>query len=206
MLNIQIPTIIDVSEHWETISRHARASCLDGKSSIIHDRAERRSRLWRDALVGHSGELALSLYMFGHPHAYVKSRLEREKNPWAGDGGTDLPGTRLDVKTSYLGPGKSPSGYALFVRPREFHQETVYVLGTMTVLRSPFKAYVGLVGWMPGKEYHQFKQSYTYHGEKIQGVPIQQLYPMMPLRWDGVTYLDAYPATHQHGGIEDEAV
>lgn len=194
------PLVIDLTEHWSVIKHFANETRLGGKSCVHADQKIRSERLWRDQLVGHSGEAALHLYTHGSIEGYIKNRTERGKSPWTGDGGTDMPGAKVDIKCSYLPPGKDPGGFTLFVRDREFHENTVYYMGMMTCIRSPFQVYVTLAGWIPGEEYLAMSEQYDFNGDLVAGVPVTKLYRVVPIRWSGVTYMDL-PKTHLSKGV-----
>jgi hypothetical protein len=190
------PTIIDLTAHWNIIKQFANASMVGGKSHIIINDEERKQRLWRDQLVGQSGEAALHLYTSGSIQAYIDSRSARGYRTKANDGGTDLPRAQVDIKCSNLPPGKHPGTYTLFVRDKEFNENTLYYFGLMTCVRAPFQVYVMIAGWVHGSEYIDKARPYEFNGETVVGVPFGDLYPTPPIKWDGVKYLKELPYTH----------
>lgn len=189
-------TIIDLTEHWNTIKKYADASMIGGKSHIILDDEERKQRLWRDQLVGQSGEAAIHLYTSGSIQGYIDSRSARGYRSRSNDGGTDIPGAQVDIKCSNLPPGKHPGSFVLFVRDKEFNPNTLYYLGLMTCVRSPFQVYVMIAGWVHGSEYIDKAKPYEFNGDPVAGVPISDLHPAPPIRWNGVKYLKELPYTH----------
>lgn len=147
-----------------------------GGYSNLRSPVDRMNHLSEDQLVGFSGEYALSLYWCGTStmfltHAFYSHVYGFSENKVRGDGGIDLPGTNVDIKTSKLKPGKLISDYHLWVRPREYKPNTIYVLGVMDVE----KCVVYLVGWEVGARL-------VFTGERYEAVA-RNLRPMMPVRW-----------------------
>ena len=124
----------------------AHAAELGGYSCVRS--GSRLPELQVDQFVGQLGECALSIQQTGSVGAYLRNRRIRNADPHRGDDGRDLLGGNIDVKTSLMRSNKDPLQYHLLVRPRERHEENVYVLGLVPAL--PVReAWVWLVGWCP---------------------------------------------------------
>lgn len=91
-----------------------------------------------DQVTGQYGELALHKLFYDNDddsglHYYLKQREIRNANKYEGDSGSDLwaeedLGFKLDSKTSTMRRSKNPLDYNLIVRPRDLHDNTVYIL------------------------------------------------------------------------------
>lgn len=130
---------------WALASYHAGRAELGGVSRVRG--SDRAASLVEDQLVGQLGTLALHKYLYGTTERYVFSRHAQNRFPDQGDGGEDLPGANVDVKTSVMRYGQDPWRYNLCVRPRERHADWVYILGLVS------KEYVTdrlvhLLGWI----------------------------------------------------------
>lgn len=109
----------------ERIRSNAEKAWINGAS---HIRGGDRSRMGpEDQLVGQLGEYAIAKY-FGVDESYFARREEINRNPYVGDGGSDLVGFNVDVKTSLMRASSNPMKYNLLVRPKELHADTAYVL------------------------------------------------------------------------------
>lgn len=116
---------------WE----NAKRASLGGRSEV-RNRTDRKENLDVDQMVGQLGECALALCMTGNINAYVQHRKECNEHPELGDKGIDLPGLRIDVKTSLLRyPEIYPEDYHLFGRPRERHDGHTYVFALIPTPR-----------------------------------------------------------------------
>lgn len=120
---------------------NAREAELGGRTWVRDYRDPRYTAT--DSEVGQLGEAALSKFLTGNIEAYKQSRAIRNADRWEGDGGIDLPGTKLDIKTSLARQGLD-FAYHLWVREKEYHQDNLYVLGIVEALD------VFLLGWYPG--------------------------------------------------------
>jgi len=122
---------------------HARRAEIGGKSQVRADM--RASTLSEDQLTAQAGEAALSKFLTGSIAAYHQTRLVREREPSRGDNGCDLLDIPIDVKTSRMRAGYQL--YHLWVRPREYHPNTIYILALMPLQRDDV---VQMIGWMQG--------------------------------------------------------
>lgn len=162
-------------EHADAARRHAGVSSFGGESNIFRG-AERQTRCLSDNVVGHLGQVALHLYLFGGLERYEMSRWVQNQFPRIGDGGVDALGLRLDVKTSDVRTGLALLGHRLLVRPKERHAENVYVLA---LLQSPF---VHLIGWARDTDLPQSPSTEgVFAGAYV--LPARMLHPLLPLRY-----------------------
>lgn len=127
------------------IEEYARDAQLGGKSNIRT--SDRHSMLSCDQLTGQLGEAALSKYISGNIELYKKTRQERNKNKWIGDGGADLIGYNIDIKTSVARRGIN-FFYHLWIREREYNQSTLYILAIVP----ENEKCVYLLGWCYGRD------------------------------------------------------
>lgn len=125
-------TVVD-EDSWKRIEKNAEAAWIDGKSHVRG--SDRSAKGLEDQLVGQIGEWALAKFC-GQTETYFSRREEINRNPYSGDGGTDLLGFAVDVKTSLMRASRSPLKYNLAVRPGERHPGTIYVLGLVDSLSS----------------------------------------------------------------------
>jgi len=107
----------------------------------------------------------------------VEDYLQRLKLT-GGDGGQDLPGLNVDVKTT-AARAMNPAHFSLIVSPKEYHAETVYILALAQ--RNGEGMSVGLVGWDQlvdkdlRKNGQEFAGKYVAHSSTLNHFP--------PLRW-----------------------
>lgn len=173
----------------QRIARHAE---IGGRSRISAGE-ERAEYLSEDQLVGQLGTYAAVVQLCGSARPYVRAREIANADPTRGDGGSDVPGTNLDVKTSLARvPGREPEDYYLIVRPAEMHRGWVYVLALVVSLFGHY-AVVSLVGWaatedFPGAPVYggEFSGAYVLPGRKLNPIP--------PVRWPKVEYARRWAA------------
>ena len=182
------PTIPLGHGHLRLARKHAAKSALGGTSHVRPDTDARQDNLGVDQLTGHLGNLALSLYWYGTTHPYVMGRTLQDKFPTVGDGGSDLPGLNVDVKTSLIRkPDPTLQDYNLIVRPRELHPGTVYVLCLIERQEYPpdnAACLAHLMGWADARtlenagvaSYGTFAGAFT--------IPAMQLTPLPPLTYE----------------------
>lgn len=143
------------------VKANARSCWLGGASHVrSSDRTE-----WGevDQLVGQLGEFALARFL-GDPDAYHRRRSEINKDPWKGDDGSDFPGLRIDVKTSFMRVrDRSPLQYTLVVRPAERHSENIYVLAVVTEMHEE-SCMVKLVGYARDEEFGPARTNGVFAG------------------------------------------
>lgn len=137
---------VELSKYDLNLAQHHATKAQLGGVSRVRAAEDRQATLVQDQLVGQLGTLALTKYLYGTTERYLFSRYYQNKTPHEGDGGEDLPGTNVDVKTSVMRYGQDPVQYNLCVRPREVHQGWVYVLA---LVPKDFESnrVVHLMGW-----------------------------------------------------------
>jgi len=176
MQPIRIPvssTMLDVAR------RFAEAACMGGSSSVRG--SDRLERLMEDQTVGQLGQMALAIWKDGHLGEYLIQRAAANTYPTHGDGGADLVGSNVDVKSSLMRASSDWSAYRLPVRPAEMHDGWVYVLA----LVEPDLSAVLLVGFATSTE--------VSAGGLEQGGPFAGAYtmaaadlrPLPPIDWRG---------------------
>lgn len=130
---------------WNLATYHAGKAEVGGVSRV-RSTADRTATLVEDQLVGQLGTIALHKYLYGTTERYILSRHVQNQFPDVGDGGEDLPGANVDVKTSVMRYGQNPYAYNLCVRPRERHPDWVYLLA-LVPNDYVVNRVVQLVGW-----------------------------------------------------------
>jgi len=181
-----VETIVLRAEDVAVCRENARLACLGGRSSVRG--ADRAAALKVDQFVGQLGNAALSIYLTGSTDAYARTRREANETPWRGDGGSDLLGLPLDIKTSLMRCSRDPYDYRLIVRPAELHDGHTYVLGLVehpawsgSTLRDMGEATVHLVGWARREGLGSPEASGMFAGACVLGAHL--LNPMMPVGW-----------------------
>lgn len=130
-------------EHVPFILANAKKAEIGG---ISHIRTKnRQSCLSEDQLVGQISTYCASLILTGSSKGYFAAREKANRNPFAGDNGVDIIGlNNVDVKSSLMRRSQNPLDYRLLVRPKERHQNWIYVL-CLVPKKQPYQCYV--VGW-----------------------------------------------------------
>ncbi len=124
---------------------HLAGNAEIGGKSWVRSGGERATKLSEDQLVGLLGHMAASVKIFGTAAPFLEARREADLDPFTGDGGSDLPGN-IDVKSSLIRNVKRPlRQYFLPVRPREFHDDHVYVLCLVQMGRESARVFI--MGW-----------------------------------------------------------
>lgn len=173
---------IDISKYdWNLAQYHARKAELGGVSQV-RTGVERAAALPQDQTVGQLGTLALVKYLYGTTERYLFARSAQNRTPHDGDGGQDIIGANLDVKTSVMRYGQDPTKYNLCVRPRERHAEWVYVLALVPKDYEDNRV-VHLVGWCSDE---QLPLTPAADGPLAGAyvVPAGALVPLPPIRYD----------------------
>lgn len=163
------------------IRRMACAAEVGGRSQV-REGAARSDNLSIDQLVGQIGTYVGCKYFQGDNKDYRISRYYANKAPTVGDGGADITGSNLDFKTSKIrNPEKELLTYKLLVRPRELHDNWVYVLILVSEITDT-GAVAHILGWadtqmLPSKP----ESSGMFSGAYL--LEAQDLKPLPPLRW-----------------------
>jgi hypothetical protein len=163
------------------LSQVARTKML-GLSSNIHKDKITRKKLWENQLVGYMGQMKVIEHLTGTNLLFYQDVEELGSKP-VGDGGSDIPGGRLDVKTTLMRNSPNWGTYHLLVRPKEFHEDTVYVQCLVSSYSSS-GAKGMIVGWLYSDEI----RGRCMKDEKRFGdaycVPVTNLHPFMNCRWE----------------------
>ena len=131
---------------------------------------ERIKELMQDQITGMSGQFALSKYWTGSPYWFQMQRFFANQYPALGDGGCDLPGSNLDVKTSLIRTQLPKLEHHLWVRPNEYKPDTVYILGLLE--QADHTQCVHLIGWAKGSELTKDEQGrYGIDGDDLHELP-----------------------------------
>lgn len=126
-------------------------ACALGGTSHIRGASDRAASLTEDQVIGQLGTIAMHKYWFGDLTRYLMGRYVQNQHKWDGDGGDDMLGGNLDVKTSLMRRSPDPLYYNLLVRPRERHDGWVYVLALVPVdYKDTLR--VHLLGWLGDAE------------------------------------------------------
>lgn len=132
-----------------------------------------------DQLLGQLGQYALSVYLTGNDLAYRKARCKANQSPLKGDGGFDILGLKVDVKTSRMRYSQDALAYQLIVPPSERHPDWTYVLA---LIPKDCNNRVYLVGWLRDCD---FTPAPNGTGSKT-GKFVRdacELSPLPPLQW-----------------------
>jgi hypothetical protein len=128
----------------DLIITNAKKAEIGGRSQIRNSKS-RVSNLSEDQLVGQISTYCASMILTGSPEGYIQARDKANANPLAGDNGVDISGLpNMDIKGSLMRYSNNPLNYRLLVRPKERHDNWIYVLALVPKER-PYKTY--LVGW-----------------------------------------------------------
>lgn len=159
---------------------HFAAQAAIGGTSHVRG-SDRQETLRDDQLVGQLGECALSRYLCGSSLLYAITRTMRNLEPTTGDGGGDLLGTNVDVKTSVMRYSPEPRQYRLLVRPAELHPNTMYVLALVYPDWRTTREVI-LVGWATREDLPDLPApDGPFRGAYV--LPAPHLHPLPPLRW-----------------------
>jgi len=133
----------------DLIIANAKKAEIGGRSQIRNTNS-RTSNLAEDQLVGQISTYCASMILTGSPEGYIQARDKANANPLAGDNGVDISGLpNVDIKGSLMRYSNDPLNYRLLVRPKERHDNWIYVLALVPKER-PYKTY--LVGWANDKD------------------------------------------------------
>lgn len=172
------------SSEMDLIRWWARQKEFDGASQF-RDRQRRNERMSEDQLTGQMCDAAASKLLFGSLHPYCISRWHASIHPYVGDGGSDLPGTNIDVKGRLMRHSKEVMDYDLLVRPAERHAGTVYV----HCVREPdgIEGLVYIVGWIGEDDItdRPVSESDNLHRSLVGAylTTAKDLHPFPPIQW-----------------------
>ena len=175
----RIVTIILSPAEMRFVTLHAARACIGGQSEIRED--NRQSTLSGDQMVGQIGTLAGHKWYCGHPLDYLLSRAYANRAPTVGDGGADISMSNIDFKASLMRRSQNPLDYRLPLRPKERHDDWVYILALVAKYTEE-EATVHLVGWADTKMFpQQVESSGPFSGAYV--LAAKDLNPLPPLRW-----------------------
>ena len=158
-------------EEYALAVAKGRTACIGGRSNIVQDKQERDAALMDHQVTAMAGQIALSKYWAGSTEPFLVQRFFADLHKFSGDGGSDLPGTNVDIKTSRKTAGDL-WGYHLWVRAREYKPGTIYILGVF----EPEALAVYLLGWCLGA-------ALTQDAPGRWGAVAQDLHPLPPAEW-----------------------
>lgn len=148
-----------------------------GGNSHIRERQDRIDNLSEDQLTGQLATYALHRYLYGDAWIYKIDRWNRNKNPYNGDGGYDVPGLNVDVKGSMVRTKLPLWEHRLAIRPAERHGGWVYVLALVINDTDTYR--VNLMGWAsddmlpqnPDPPNSAFSGAFTIKANQLMALP-----------------------------------
>lgn len=174
-----IPWTVDKME-MPGLSEHAKMKMLT-LGNVVRPK-QTRHQLWEDNLMGCMGELVVSRHITGTSRHYYE-HIEKTGSKLEGDGGTDIPEARVDIKTSLMRHGPDPLRYTLVVRPQWLVADTVYILNLCREY-SEDGANGFIIGWL----YTEELIALDYHIPNVFGdaycAKYTHLHPFMNCRWE----------------------
>ena len=162
------------------LREHARMKCL-GLGSKIRGMDFTDEQLFQDQLIGVTCTLVGIKAVTGSNELYYR-HIGETGDKWTGDGGTDIPGARVDFKGSLMRASDDPLNYSLLIRPREFHERTTYILILVKEIGDE-GAYGHIVGWMDSWEIAKMTEPDVRFGDALC-IPARKLYPFPRFRWE----------------------
>lgn len=176
------------------LRRCAQRAEIGGRSNI-RATADRAENLKRDQLVGMIGHFAAIRELFGNPWLFRIQRHFADVYPLDSDGGSDLPGARLDVKSSLI-TKSNLLDYRLPVRPKELHPSMNYLLALVQLEPAPVAF---LVGWCSASMLpRQPEASGPFAGAHV--IRASELHPLMRLGWfENTTPAPSVAVAELHG-------
>lgn len=162
------------------IRRMAKEAELGGFSEI-RSGENRKRNLSNDQVVGQLGTFVGSRHLLGDSRDYRATRWYANKNKWSGDGGSDISGANIDIKTSMVrNKSKDLLTYKLLVRPRELYDGWIYILSLVTRITQT-EAEVKLIGWASNDMFGEPAKSGIFSGAHV--LEAKDLNPIMPIKW-----------------------
>ena len=135
--------------------------------------------------VGVLGQYAVSKFLTGGDEAFWKNERAVENRTNRYDCGMDLPGCRVDVKSSHLKKKHrhlALLNYNLAVNPQYINDDTTYIQTLVSLLERPFYANVYITGWAIKDMFPTVGlQANTPKLKDHQCLYIYQLKPLAPL-------------------------
>ena len=172
-----VSRVIEIPVNSSWISQYAEESCIGG-GSHARKGGDRQRRLKEDQRIAMAGNLALSLYLTGNPSGFWLSRWHVNVDKYRGDGGSDFPGSNIDIKASRLSKKRLWSDHRLIVDPNEYKPDTLYILALADKTPSGYAVY--LIGYSLGRDLTFGKLGKW--GDKHY-LRASDLEGMMPINW-----------------------
>lgn len=163
-----------------TMREHAEMKCL-GHGSRIYGKEFTEEELFEWQLIGCICAYAVTYKLTGSTHLYYKHIEDTGGKP-VGDGGTDIPGARVDVKGSLIRANLGPLGHHLLVRPEEYHKDTLYVQ-SLVKSYSESEASGWIIGMMESWEIPSHNRPKEKFGNAY-AVPCKMLHSFPRIRWE----------------------
>jgi hypothetical protein len=164
-----------VEEIFET--RQAAGGNAYGTSRFRNAETRNETAL-EDGLIGQIGCFVLNSYWYGSAERYMLSRYLASQNPLKGDGGSDIPGANIDVKTTRK-RDKPLEDHLLLVHPKEFHSDWVYVLIILEQV-SDLGTIAHVMGWVTSEQLNKPERDVLRGNYYCLA---SDLNPMLPVRW-----------------------
>lgn len=173
--------IVELTQSEMNLAKYHAVRAEIGGVSRIRELKERGAALSEDQVAGQLGTLAIHKYLHGHSQAYALGRYMQNKYPRQGDGGEDVLGLNLDVKTSLMRRSQDPLTYNLPVRPHELHPGWVYALA---LLPAEYETTwnINLVGWATADMFPEPEVSGVFKGAHV--IPARELVPFPPIKYN----------------------
>ena len=174
------PIIEIPPEEVKKIGEKSASVTVANPSAIYSDPQKRAEMMRVDYLCGHLGQYAGVIWRYGEPSNY----FEHVKRCKWGDGGFDLPNTKVDFKASMMRGSQNPWNYRLAVRKKDIRKGWSYVLCLVERFTIPDiynqTARVHLAGWAQCEDLpKEPEKSGVFAGAFTLKVP--QLHRLIPL-------------------------
>jgi hypothetical protein len=161
------------------LREHAKMKCL-GLGSKIRGMDFTDDQLFQDQIIGVACTLVGVKAVTGSNELYYR-HIADTGDKWTGDGGTDVPGARIDFKGSLMRYSDDPLRYNLLIRPKEFHPHTTYILILVKEIGEN-GARGHIVGWMDSWEIEEKTEPDRRFGDAFC-IPARKLHPFPRFRW-----------------------
>jgi hypothetical protein len=182
--------------HFDKVAFHAKKRILQlhtGEANLysaVHKDGETRMAAAPiDRTIGVIGEYAINVYMRGKIEGFLKFdefRTEMNGKPAGDDGGSDVPGFPIDIKTSAMRSTRLKTlDYHLPIPPKDRRDGNVFVLGLVDKGYLDIenrKMIVDIIGWAHDKEFTQYRSTGVFEGKYV--IKARELHPMIEFPYD----------------------
>lgn len=175
----QVITVVIYKREMEKVREEAKKAVDSIKGyRTIRDQRD-KAELEKDIFIGLLGEYGGVKHLFGDTSLFFKGREKINKDPVAGDGGSDVLGANIDFKASAVPYNQSLLHLHLIVPEKEYRPETVYVFAGVDIKED--EAIVRLVGWEVGRDLKRgiFQLYPDRYAKKLR-----EINPLLPVRWN----------------------